>query len=82
MTLPPRVVQLTTSVVSVQPCPLQEFMPLQDDEALLQALVPLHELTPLHFTPAACAAVAKVPAAKMAAAVAASVFLVIIPLPS
>jgi hypothetical protein len=50
-TLPPRVVQLTTSVVCVQPWPLQEFCPLHADEAVLQALVPLHELMPLHFTP-------------------------------
>src|SRR5229473_5698236 len=74
-TLPPCAVQLTTSVVSVQPWPLQAFWPLQDDEALLQALVPLHELAPLHFTPA-WAAVAKLPAAKIAVAVAMRVFLV------
>jgi hypothetical protein len=49
---------------------------LQDDEAVLQALVPLQELTPLHFTPSAWAAEAKVPAAKIAAAVATRVFLV------
>jgi hypothetical protein len=52
ITLPPWALQLTTSVDSVQPWPLQEFWPLQDDDAVLQALVPLHELTPLHFTPA------------------------------
>jgi hypothetical protein len=74
------VVQLTTSDVSVQPWPLQEFWPLQDDEAVLQALVPLHELTPEHFTPA-CAGAAKLPAAKIAAAVAIKVFLVIESLP-
>jgi hypothetical protein len=56
---------------------LQAFWPLQDDEPILQALVPLHELTPLHFTPSACAAVAKLPAANMAVAVAMRVFLVI-----
>ena len=43
----------------------------------MQALVPLQELMPLHFTPSACAAVAKLPAAKMAVAVAMRVFLVI-----
>jgi hypothetical protein len=74
-TLPPRVVQLTTSVVSVQPWPLQEFCPLQADEAVLQALVPLQELTPMHFTPASAVA-AKLPAAKIAVAVASRVFLV------
>src|SRR5580704_265333 len=74
-TLPPWAVQLTTSVVSVQPWPLQAFWPLQDDEAVLQALVPLHELAPAHFT-AAWAAVAKLPAAKIAVAVAMRVFLV------
>jgi hypothetical protein len=45
----------------------------------LQALVPLHELMPAHFTePAVCAceAATKVPAAKMAVAVATRVFLV------
>jgi len=75
-TLPPWAVQLATSVVSVQPWPLQAFWPLQDDEAVLQALVPLHELAPLHFTPSACAAVANEPAAKIAVAVAMRVFLV------
>jgi hypothetical protein len=54
---------------------LHEFCPLQDDEPILQALVPLHEFTPAHFTPA-CAAVLKAPAAKIAVAVAMSVFLV------
>jgi hypothetical protein len=54
---------------------------LQDDEAVLQALVPLHELAPLHFTPSACAAVANEPAAKIAVAVAMRVFLVTKSLP-
>jgi hypothetical protein len=81
MTLPPCAVQLTASVVSVQPWPLQAFWPLQDDEALLQALVPLQELTPLHFTPAAWADVARLPAAKIAVAVAIRLFLVIWLLP-
>jgi hypothetical protein len=75
-TLPPRWVQLMTSVVSVQPWPLQAFWPLQEDEADLQALVPLQELTPLHFTPPALAVAAKLPAAKIAVAVAMRVFLV------
>jgi len=54
---------------------------LHADDADLQALVPLHELMPVHFTPpVACpwAAVAMVPAAKMAVAVAARVFLVML----
>jgi hypothetical protein len=58
------------SVVSLQPWPLQEFWPLQDDDALLQALVPLQEFTPLHFTPPAWADVARPPAANIAVAVA------------
>jgi hypothetical protein len=74
--LPPCVVQLTTSVVSVQPWPLQEFCPLHADDAVLHALVPLHELMPPHFTPA-WAEVAKLPAAKIAVAVAIRVLLVI-----
>src|SRR5882672_4667003 len=77
-TLPPRVVQLTTSVVAVQPWPLQAFWPLQAELALLQALVPLHEFTPVHFTEPegwVWADAAKVPAAKIAAAVATRVFL-------
>src|ERR1700730_13718241 len=74
-TLPPWAVQLATSVVSVQPWPLQAFWPLQDDDAVLQALVPLHELAPLHFTPSACAAVAHEPEAKIAVAVALRGFL-------
>jgi len=35
---------------SPQPMPLHEFCPLHDDDAVLQALVPLQELMPLHFT--------------------------------
>src|SRR5262249_4021785 len=42
----------------------------------LQALWPLQALVPPHFTPSACAAVANVPAAKIAAAVAMMVLLV------
>src|SRR5437868_3731163 len=75
-TLPPLLVQPAASEVSVQPWPLQEFWPLQDDEAVLQALVPLQELMPPHFTLSACAAEAKVSAAKIAAAVVMRVFLV------
>jgi hypothetical protein len=60
---------------------LHEFCPLQDDDALLQALVPLQELAPLHLTPAACADAARVPAANIAAAVAIRVFLDIVSLP-
>jgi hypothetical protein len=51
---------------------LQAFWPLHDEFAILQALWPLQALTPLHFTPA-CAAVAKVPIANTAAAVAKTV---------
>jgi hypothetical protein len=57
---------------------LQAFWPLQDDEPILQALWPLHALTPLHFTPAACAAVANEPAAKIAAAAAKTARLVMV----
>jgi hypothetical protein len=48
---------------------------LQAEFAVLHALVPLHELTPVHFTPA-WAVVAKLPAAKIAVAVAIRAFLV------
>ena len=64
--------------VSVKPWPLQAFWPLQALVALLQALWPLQALVPLHFTPSACAAVMRPPAAKIDAAVAMSVRLVII----
>src|SRR5688500_3187156 len=77
-TFPPLAVQSTTELVSPQPLPLQAFWPLQAEEAVLQALWPLHWLRPLHFTPWACVAVAKVPAAKSAAAVATMVRLVIL----
>jgi hypothetical protein len=40
-----------------QPRPLQEFWPLHDEDAVLHALVPLHELMPLHFTPSPALAV-------------------------
>src|SRR5687768_6696728 len=50
ITLPPLVVHSPAFAASVQPWPLQAFMPLQADEAVLQALVPLQELTPVHFT--------------------------------
>jgi hypothetical protein len=74
-TFPPRDAQLAASVVSVQPCPLHEFCPLHDDDAVLQALVPLQEFAPLHLTPPAYAAVARLPAANIAAAVAIKVLL-------
>lgn len=50
--------------------PLQEFCPLQEEDAVLQALVPLHEFMPLHLTdaPSADAIVASAPKAKAAAA--------------
>src|SRR6185437_5041596 len=55
-----------------QPRPLQEFLPLQEDSDVLQALVPLQELTPPHFTFPSARAVAVAPAANKAAAVAAT----------
>src|SRR5947208_357453 len=79
ITLPPLAVHSVASAASAQPWPLQEFMPWPG-EALppLQALWPLQALAPAHFTLAALAAVAKVPAAKRAAAVAMMVRLVMI----
>jgi hypothetical protein len=55
---------------------------LQDDEAVLQELVPLHEFAPLHLTPPAWADVARLAAANVAAAVAIRVFLGITSTPS
>jgi hypothetical protein len=49
-TLPPRDTQSSRVATSLHPIPLQEFCPLQDEVAVLQALVPLQELTPRHFT--------------------------------
>ncbi len=49
MTLPPLAVHSLVLAASAQPMPLQEFCPLQDDEAVLQELVPLQELIPLHL---------------------------------
>src|SRR3984957_640531 len=37
-------------VISTKPLPLQEFWPLQELLALLQADWPLQEFTPVHFT--------------------------------
>jgi hypothetical protein len=50
--------------------PLHEFCPLQEEDAVLHALVPLHELMPLHWTavPSADAVAESVPKAKAAAA--------------
>src|SRR5689334_24416234 len=50
-------------VISTKPLPLQEFCPLQELLALLQADLPLQELTPSHFTFASSAALAVVTAA-------------------
>ena len=50
-------------VISTKPLPLQEFCPLQELFALLQADLPLQELTPSHFTFASSAALAVVTAA-------------------
>jgi hypothetical protein len=55
---------------------LQAFWPLQADEPDLQALVPLQEFAPVHFTVCALAEVANAPTAKIAVAVAMRVFLV------
>jgi RNA polymerase sigma-70 factor, ECF subfamily len=51
-------------LISRNPCPLQEFMPLQACCADLQADWPLQEFTPWHFTFASSAALA-VPAARL-----------------
>ncbi len=50
-------------VISRKPLPLQEFCPLQELLALLQADLPLQEFTPSHFTFASSAALAVVTAA-------------------
>src|SRR5262249_1286940 len=74
MPLPPLAVQSFAVLASVKPWPLQAFCPLQALLALLQALWPLQALAPPHFTgSAAKAAVAKVVAAKIEAAVAINV---------
>src|SRR5690242_12815727 len=79
ITLPPWFEQLTASLVSVKPWPLQAFWPLQALVALLHALWPLQALVPWHFTPpSAWAAVANAPAAKIDAAAATNVRLVMI----
>jgi hypothetical protein len=44
--LPPALVQAETDFFGSQPMPLQEFWPLQELLAVLQALVPLLELMP------------------------------------
>src|ERR1700738_4962885 len=49
-TLPPLAVHSLSVAVSLQPMPLQEFCPLHELRAVLQALVPLQELPPPHFT--------------------------------
>jgi hypothetical protein len=48
-----------------QPLPLQEFWPWQELVAVEQADLPLHELTPSHFTLAASAALAEVSGAAL-----------------
>ena len=73
MTLPPLDWHSLVDEVSIQPKPLHEFLPLHDDWALLQALVPLHELTPAHLTlvlPAEAAATMPLTAKAAAAAAA------------
>ena len=64
---PPFVVQ-SLALTTVQPRPLQEFLPLHDDKAVLHELVPLHELIPLHFTASSARAAVVAPAANKAAA--------------
>src|SRR5262249_7705261 len=49
ITLPPLSLH-SLRVVFVQPWPLQAFLPAQPWSAPPQAPVPLHELTPPHFT--------------------------------
>jgi hypothetical protein len=66
-TFPPFVVQ-SLVLAMVQPKPLQEFLPLHEDKAVLHELVPLHELMPLHFTVSSARAVVIAPAANKAAA--------------
>jgi len=61
--------------VITKPWPLQAFWPLQADDAVLQALCPLQALAPVQGT-WAWAEAAKVLTAKMVAAVAARVRLV------
>jgi len=64
---PPFVVQ-SLALTLVQPRPLQEFLPLHDDKAVLHELVPLHELIPLHFTGSSARTAVVTPAANKAAA--------------
>src|SRR5262245_39570857 len=74
ITLPPLAVHSCAVLASVKPWPLQAFCPLQALLAPLQALWPLQALAPPHLTlSAAKAAVAKVVAAKIEAAVAINV---------
>ena len=49
--MPPLAAQFDLLVL-IQPCPLQLFCPLHELDAVLQELVPLHELMPEHFTSA------------------------------
>src|SRR5579883_1631109 len=76
ITLPPLALHSSDVLDSVQPWPLQAFWPLHELVALLQALWPLQALTPPHLMPSAWAAVAKAEAAKIEAAVAMMVRLV------
>lgn len=81
MTLPPALVQASTLLCSIQPCPLQAFNPLHELLALLQALWPLQELMPAHFTASALAGVGAeemAPPINSAAAAAAKVVPVIL----
>jgi|SRR5690242_7955187 hypothetical protein len=69
MTLPPLAVHSLAFETWVQPMPLQEFWPLHDDDAVLQELVPLQELMPLHLIVLSAPAVdATEPSANKAAA--------------
>ena len=71
--MPPLPVQSSALVSLVHPWPLHEFLPLQEETAVLQLLVPLQELAPKHFTVVwAEATEMRLPAANKAAAEAAN----------
>lgn len=49
--MPPLALQTAALLAVIQPWPLQEFKPVQDELAVLHSDVPLHELIPAHLTP-------------------------------
>src|ERR1044071_5058343 len=68
-TLPPLAVHSASPFASLQPCPLQAFNPLQEEELVMQELWPLQALRPPHFTvPWALTVETMAPAANTAAA--------------